>query len=307
MRLLDALVRHARALKRGVKEWTPAAESPLPAEEIDALMRQAAVPSRGFFFMLILSTAIATFGLLSNSAPAIIGAMIIAPLMAPILGLAYGIVVVDGYQISHSVVTVVVGTAVVVLFAFLTTSLIGLRIAGSEILDRTSPTLLDLGIAMCAGAAGAYAYSRKSIANSIAGVAIAVALVPPLAVTGVGLAMNRRATADVGLSFSEIGLYSGGDGIAYGAFLLFLTNLAGIVVVAGMVLVFQPIRKMEAGGARSRDHRDRGDNADGSARAVTPPAVGEEPDPAHDGDPAGDAARPLRRDRTPRSGPRHLP
>ena len=101
------------------------------------------------------------------------------------------------------------------------------------------PTLLDLGVAMAAGAAAAFAYSRKSITNSIAGVAIAVALVPPLAVTGVGLALGRRASADVGLSLSEIGLYSGGTDIASGAFILFLTNLAGIILVAGAVLVAQ--------------------------------------------------------------------
>lgn len=214
-------------------------EKPLPPEELDVLMHQASTPSWGFFFMLVLSSAIATFGLLSNSAPAIIGAMIIAPLMAPILGLSYGIVVFDRQQIIRSAVTVVLGAFVVVLFAYLSTAFIGLGIAGSEILSRTVPTLLDLGVAMAAGAAAAFAYSRKSITNSIAGVAIAVALVPPLAVTGVGLALGRRASADVGLSLSEIGLYSGGTDIASGAFILFLTNLAGIILVAGAVLVAQ--------------------------------------------------------------------
>ena len=129
------------------------------------------------------------------------------------------------------------GAALVVLFAYLTTEWIGWRIAGSEILSRTMPTLLDLGVAMAAGAA--FAYSHRSIMNSIAGVAIAVALVPPLAVCGVGLALGRKATADVGLSLSELGLYSGGSDIARGAFVLFLANLAGIVVVGGAVLLSQ--------------------------------------------------------------------
>ena len=225
--------------RRVTGNWKPLVEKPVPAEEVDLQLRQASIPNWGFFFMLLLSSAIATFGLLSNSAPAIIGAMIIAPLMAPILGLAYGIVVFEWEQVSRAALTVISGTLVVVAFAYLTTAFIGLRIAGSEILSRTTPTLLDLGVAMAAGAAGAFAYSRKSIANSIAGVAIAVALVPPLAVTGIGLALGRRATADIGLSLSEIGLYSGGADIAGGAFLLFLTNLAGIVVVAGAVLMSQ--------------------------------------------------------------------
>lgn len=229
----------SEAWRRVTGNWKPLVEKPVPAEEVDLQLRQASIPNWGFFFMLLLSSAIATFGLLSNSAPAIIGAMIIAPLMAPILGLAYGIVVCEWKQVSRAALTVITGTMVVVAFAYLTTVFIGLRIAGSEILSRTTPTLLDLGVAMAAGAAGAFAYSRKSIANSIAGVAIAVALVPPLAVTGIGLALGRKATADVGLSLSEIGLYSGGADIAGGAFILFLTNLAGIVVVAGAVLVSQ--------------------------------------------------------------------
>ena len=219
--------------------WEPFVEKPLPAEELDAVMQQASIPSWGFFFMLILSSAIATFGLLSNSAPAIIGAMIIAPLMGPMMGLAYGIVIFRWGQISRSILTVITGAALVVLFAYLTTEWIGWRLAGSEILSRTMPTLLDLGVAMAAGAAAAFAYSRRSIMNSIAGVAIAVALVPPLAVCGIGLALGRKATADVGLSLSELGLYSGGNDIASGAFILFLANLAGIVVVAGVVLLSQ--------------------------------------------------------------------
>ncbi len=219
--------------------WEPFVEKPLPADELDVLMQQASIPSLSFFFMLILSSAIATFGLLSNSAPAIIGAMIIAPLMGPMMGLAYGIVVFKWGQISRSILTVTSGAALVVLFAYLTTLWFGWRLAGSEILSRTTPSLLDLGVAMAAGATAAFAYSHRSIMNSIAGVAIAVALVPPLAVCGVGLALGRKATADVGLSLSELGLYSGGSDIVSGAFVLFLANLAGIVVVAGTVLLSQ--------------------------------------------------------------------
>ena len=219
--------------------WKTLVEKPVPADEVDLQLRRASIPSLGFFFMLILSSAIATFGLLSNNAPTIIGAMIIAPLMAPILGLAYGIVIFEWEQSSRSTLTVIAGTLLVVLFAYLTTRLIGLRIAGSEILSRTTPTLLDLGVALAAGAAGAFAYSRKSIANSIAGVAIAVALVPPLAVTGIGLAMGRGAATDAGMSLTEIGLYSGGEDVARGAFTLFMANLVGIVVVSGSVLLMQ--------------------------------------------------------------------
>ena len=73
--------------------------------------------------------------------------------------------------------------------------------------------------------------TRRSIMTSIAGVAIAVALVPPLAVTGIGLAMGRDTAAEVGLSLAEIGLVTSGSGIARGSFLLFMTNLIGIVAI----------------------------------------------------------------------------
>jgi uncharacterized membrane protein len=98
---------------------------------------------------------------------------------------------------------------------------------------------LDLGVALAAGCAGAFAQTRPSIASSIAGVAIAVALVPPLAVTGIGLSLGRKATTETGLSLGEFGLYAGGADIASGAFLLFLTNLIGIVLVATLVFIAQ--------------------------------------------------------------------
>jgi len=106
-------------------------------------------------------------------------------------------------------------------------------------LSRAFPSLLDLGAAMAAGAAGAFALSRESIRNSVAGVAISLSLVPPLAVSGIGLALGRKATADIGLLFQELGLFSGGGDLAVGAMVLFLANLAAIVVVAGILMAIQ--------------------------------------------------------------------
>lgn len=228
-----------RKFRRLSGEWSPYIESPIAAGDLEHEMRQASIPSFGFFFMLVMSSAIATLGLLSNSAPAIIGAMIIAPLMSPIMGLSYGVILFNWRQMARSILTITAGTILVVLFAYLTTQLIGLRIAGSEILSRTAPTLLDLGVAMAAGAAAAFSITRSSIRNSIAGVAIAVALVPPLAVSGIGIALGRKAEAETGLSLSKIGLFSGGSDIASGAFVLFLANLAGIIVIAGLILLWQ--------------------------------------------------------------------
>jgi len=223
--------------RRLTGDWRPLVEKPLPEAELAGLMEQASIPAFGFYFMLMIASAIATFGLLSNSAAAIIGAMIIAPLMAPIMSLAFGIVVSDRQLIFRSFLTVVTGVSLVVGFAFVSTELLGLRIAGSEILARTSPTLIDLGVAMAAGAAAAFAYTRRSIMAAVAGVAIAVALVPPLSVSGIGLSLGREAGAELGLTLTQAGLYTGQTDIAGGSFVLFLTNLAGIVVIAATVFV----------------------------------------------------------------------
>ena len=219
--------------------WKPYIEQPVSLDELHNMMVSASIPSFGYFLMLFLSTVIATFGLISNSAPAIIGAMIIAPLMGPVISFAYSIDSTDWALARRSLLTIATGTALVILLAFLSTWLIGLRITESEILSRTSPTLLDLGIAMAAGAAAAFSFTKKSIVNSIAGVAIAVALVPPLAVTGIGLAYSTMDYSETGLSLAELGTYTGSIGIAEGSFLLFLINLIGIVLVACITLLSQ--------------------------------------------------------------------
>jgi uncharacterized hydrophobic protein (TIGR00271 family) len=228
-------------------EWKTMVEPRVAAEEIATTMKAASIPSVSFFFLLLLSSAIATFGLLANSAPAVIGAMIIAPLMTPIMGLSYGVIHLNWSQIARSSITVALGVLVVIVISFLSSRFIDIRVTGTEMFSRAFPTLLDLGVAMAAGAAGAFVMSRESIRNSIAGVAISVALVPPLAVVGIGLAMGRRATADIGLSFREVGLFSGGSDIAAGAFVLFLTNLAAIIIVAGIVMTFQGYGRWKRG------------------------------------------------------------
>ena len=226
---------HPSYLRQLTGDWHPLVEEPIPEHELLVMMHKSALPVLGFYLMLFFAGVIATLGLLANSAPTIIGAMIIAPLMSPIISLAFGIVVVDWQLINRSLFMLVTGVILVVVLAFLATEYLGLNIAGSEILGRAHPTLLDLGVAIAAGGAAAFAYTRQSIMNAIAGVAIAVALVPPLAVTGIGLSQGLHVSADVGFAASEIGNYSGGASIAKGAALLFLTNLAGIVVTAGAI------------------------------------------------------------------------
>ncbi len=108
-----------------------------------------------------------------------------------------------------------------------------INVVGSEIIGRTSPSLIDLGIAIAAGAAGSFSLTRKSIGSSIAGVAIAVALVPPLCVVGIGMGIGTNLAADIGTIAVE------NLNVSEGAFLLFLANLSGITFTACLVFLSQ--------------------------------------------------------------------
>jgi uncharacterized hydrophobic protein (TIGR00271 family) len=181
--------------------------------------------------MMVLSTLIATFGLFANSSPVIIGAMILAPIITPIVAFSMGMVRYDVRMLKTGIITILVGTLVSLAFAAGVTLMIPLKLLTSEIDARLSPTLLDMGIAVASGVAAAYAHAEEGIAKSLAGVAIAVALVPPLAVAGIGI------------GWWDWEVFSG-------AFLLYLTNLAGIIMFAGitfLILGFAPFRRARMG------------------------------------------------------------
>ncbi len=205
-------------------------EEPIPASELNQTFLQASLPTFNFYLLLALATAIATFGLLTNSAATIIGAMIIAPLMNPITSLAYALVVLSPRLLERSIFTLLTGVILVIVIAYWTTELLGLTTVGSEILGRTTPNSLDLGVALAAGAAAAFAHTRRSIASALPGVAISVALVPPLSVVGIGLCLGSLGT--------QIAASQGVEtGIAAGSFILFITNLAGIVFSGSLVFL----------------------------------------------------------------------
>ena len=213
--------------------WRVHLEQPVPIAELAKSREAASIPSFGFFFLLISATVIATLGLYANSAAVIIGAMIVAPLMNPILSMSFGIVTANWKLYKRSIATVFLGTFVAILTAYLISKLLPVEVVRSEIMARTAPNLIDLGIAIAAGAAGSFSLTRKSIANSIAGVAIAVALVPPLCVVGIGLGIGEELITEIGqTTFTDIS-------VAEGAFLLFLANLAGITFTACVVFLSQ--------------------------------------------------------------------
>jgi uncharacterized hydrophobic protein (TIGR00271 family) len=157
----------------------------------------------------------------------IIGAMILAPLMSPIVAVGMGVIRTgEDALLRDSLRSFAIGVAVALACAVVLTWLTPLRTLNGEISARLNPTLLDMGVAVVSGVAGAYAFARESVARSLAGVAIAVALVPPLAVSGIGI------------GWADWSVFSG-------AGLLFLTNFAGMVLAAGatfVVLGYSPYR-----------------------------------------------------------------
>lgn len=194
-------------------------------------LRENARLTNTFIIFMILSTCLATLGLVANSSPVIIGAMLIAPLMDPIVSLAMAMARQDETLLWPSIKKLSLGFLMALLFACSLVMLLPLEWVTEEIAARTRPNLLDLGVAMISGVAGAYAHARVAAARGLAGVAIAVALVPPIAVMGIGFGW---------LSLS----------IVSGAFLLFVTNLAGIIFAGAttfLVLGFAPFRRAHRG------------------------------------------------------------
>jgi len=163
-----------------------------------------------YAFMTMMSAGIAMLGLLQNSAAVIIGAMLISPLMGPIIELGMGLATFDLRTIRDALKSLTIGVFLSLLVAAGIVYFSPLQDATSEILARTEPTFFDLLIAIFSGLAGAYAtVTRKG--EMIVGVAIATALMPPLAVVGYGIAVMNWS-------------------IAGGAAFLFMTNLLAIAL-----------------------------------------------------------------------------
>ncbi|WP_314508113.1 TIGR00341 family protein [uncultured Microbacterium sp.] len=173
----------------------------------------------GFLIMLTLAGMIAIAGVLSDSTATVIGAMIIAPLGTPILGIALGIVTGHLSLVIRSILWVLSGVVIVVVLGLLFTVFVATPeslAANSQVTGRTSPSLMDLIAALATGFAGGFAMCRKDLSAVLPGVAIAISLVPPLGVVGV--------TAGQGL-WND----------ALGAFVLFLSNVVALVIAGSIV------------------------------------------------------------------------
>ena len=192
----------------------------------DRLSKMSSLSSE-FLVLLSVSTVIATFGLFQNSAAVIIGAMIVAPLMKPLMGLAYGSLLANWTLVRKALYSVILGTLLSVIISFVMARILYTIDITQEIASRTHPNLLDLGVAFSAGAAGAYCQTKEQLSDTLAGVAIAVALVPPIGVIGIGLALNQ-------------------GGIWQGACLLYATNLVGITfagIIVFLLMGYGPVKR----------------------------------------------------------------
>ena len=190
--------------------------------EVRVRLRESSHPGFDFFLLVILSCTIATMGLLTNSVAIIIGAMLVAPLMSPILGMGMASITGDGHLLRDSISGVIQGAIVAIVVSFLWTWLnrslpfILLQEVPGEVIARTNPSPIDLTIAVAGGIAAAYALAQPHLSAALPGVAIATALMPPLCTIGVGLALDRM-------------------DIAGGAGLLFVTNTVAIAFAATLV------------------------------------------------------------------------
>lgn len=199
--------------------------------ELFLRLRDNAKASNNYLIMMVLSVFIASFGLFLSSPAVIIGAMVIAPLMSPITSFAMAVLRRDMALLRESSMTILYGVLLALSTAALLALLIPIEKITSEIAGRLQPNLLDLGVAVASGAAGAYALARESDMKSMPGVAIAVALVPPLSVAGIGI------------GWWDWSVFSG-------AMLLFLTNLFGISIAASLtflILGYSPIVRAQKG------------------------------------------------------------
>lgn len=182
-----------------------------------------------FFALLLMATFIATYGVLSGSTATVIGAMIVAPLMGPIMATAAAVVMGAYERAMRAMALVLVGVVTVVVFSFVL-SFIAPDVTISftsnpEITSRINPGLYALLTALGSGVAGAFITSRAELADSIGGVAIAISLVPPLCVVGISVQQGRIDAA-------------------LGALLLFTTNFLAILLAGGITFWVVGLRRL---------------------------------------------------------------
>ncbi|MEM9037133.1 MAG: DUF389 domain-containing protein [Actinomycetota bacterium] len=207
-----------------------------------------------FITLMALASAIASMGVITDSTAVVIGAMLIAPLMTPLMAVAVSVVMGWPRRLARSAAVagggIVLSIAIGIVLGAVVPAVIDVS-TNSQIIARSSPTTLDLIIAVAAGAAGAYGLSRSDVSDALPGVAIAISLVPPLSV--------------VGIAWSQ-GAWQEGNG----ALLLFVTNALAIIVVGGITFILTGVTPVR----RVTDHQFRVRTASAAIAALAVIVVG---------------------------------
>jgi uncharacterized hydrophobic protein (TIGR00271 family) len=188
--------------------------------------RDAARKLSRFWVLLVLAAIIASAGVVADSTATVIGAMIVAPLMTPILGIVLSVVTGDSVNLARSLLLVAAGAVLVIAIGWLLGKVVPIPVVAadnSQVAGRVYPRLIDLIAALATGAVGSFALVRSDVSDTLPGVAIAISLVPPLAV--VGLTLESDAPHQ-----------------AVGALLLFLTNVLAILLSGLVVMALYHVR-----------------------------------------------------------------
>ncbi|PKZ66000.1 TIGR00341 family protein [Gordonia terrae] len=208
-------------------------------ERLDFSVGDRTAKRSAFWLMLTLSGIIAVSGVVADSTATVIGAMIVAPLSTPILGVGLGIVTGRGRLVLASLGYVLAGVILVTILGVVFAQLLPNPtsvLSNSQVLGRTSPTLVDLLAALATGMAGAVAITRRDVGDVLPGVAIAISLVPPLGVVGVCLG-------------------SGAPSLAMGALVLFASNVVAMIITSLIVLTVAGYGREAA--EHAREHHSR--------------------------------------------------
>jgi uncharacterized hydrophobic protein (TIGR00271 family) len=218
--------------KKRSPEWNPRLS---PADYVDLIqgLRSGSRLSVDFLIMLGLAAAIASLGLLQDSPAVVIGSMLLAPLMTPMIGCGLSLAQANPKLGWNSLVAIISGFLLTLAISFIVAVVTPGEEMTPQVLSRGSPNILDLMIALFSACAAAYALARPNLVGAVAGVAIATALVPPLCSAGISVAYQQYE-------------------IAGGAALLFATNLVAIILGAAVTFRYLGVTSAEAGTTQRR-------------------------------------------------------
>lgn len=202
---------------------------PTLEEKKDAVLRliEESSPTGGFYLMLLCATVIVAVGLMIGNTAIVIGGMLVSPLLAPLLSLALGMAMGDRSVMFRSLWIILLTTVFVFVVSWLMSLFMSIETVNIEIVSRIEPSLAYLVVALFAGLAASFSYIKPSMNVILPGVAIAIAVLPPLSVSALGLSL-------------------GDMDILFGALSLYLVNLVGIILAALVVFAtfgFYPLRR----------------------------------------------------------------